>query len=204
MDSFSLFSSSPLDVMKTKPKQYCTSAICFIPALSAHFEILDVELKCWPKGHWWSLQNFRTLHQVLQIIPSLSLMQHISWKKWQGKKSSKQFSLLNLFQSVLRCISHGYFLSTVTFLALRQTWFHQYKISWKPSHSIYKTIYKFTDKMPVPTGSPSSGALPRWGPLQVRKAADHWLWGCISLGSQRCWVIMVHKSGTDFRKRMKT
>lgn len=159
--------------------------LCFIPSLSAHFEILDVKPKCWPKGHWWNLHNFRTLYQVLQIIPSLSLMQHVSGKKWQGENRSKQFSLLNPFQSVPHCISPGYSLSTVTLLALRQTWFHQYKISWKPGHSIYKTIYKFMDKM-RPLRINFKWALPLPGPVQIRKGAKHWLWASILPGAWHC------------------
>lgn len=105
------------DVVMTKPKQYSTLKISVpSPTLSAHFEILSLERKCLPMGRWCSLQIFRPLYQFLQIIPSLSCMQHISWRKRQGKNISKQFSLLNLFQALLHCISHVHSpLPTTTF-----------------------------------------------------------------------------------------
>lgn len=74
--------------------------------LSAHCETLRLKRKCLPGGHWCRLQMLRPPYQFLQIIPSLSFTQRISWGKRQGKHISKPFSPLNLFQALLHGISH--------------------------------------------------------------------------------------------------
>lgn len=134
-------------------------------------------------------------------------MQHISWRKRQGKNITKQFPLLNLSQALLHCISrvHSPLPTTMCpwlsgrcdYIGTKSAENPAISCTRQPTNSQVPCHPHMTSSRRGVKARPSASY--EWGPSGGSMHMCHWGLKLLLLSR----VMFVHGSGIDFLKRMK-